>query len=109
MAIIDPWNIPIDINSYEYAIKGNMIKYQISVSEYELMKIDPKTFQDDIKKQLMYGLIDELMKTRSVEFTRAQDVSYASFDSTHFRARMFVVPDDQVRILRVSQLNNTIT
>jgi hypothetical protein len=106
MAINDPWNVPIDINSYDYAIKGNMITYQISVSEYELMKIDPKTFQDDIKKQLMHGIIDELMKTQSVEFTRAQDVS---FGSAHFRARLFAVPDDQVRILRVSQLNNTIT
>jgi len=106
MAINDPWNVPIDINSYDYAIKGNMIKYQLSISEVELMKIDPKNFSDVIKKQLMYGLIDELMKTRSVEFTRAQDVS---FGSAHFRARMFVVPDDQVRILRVSQLNNTIT
>jgi hypothetical protein len=106
MAINDPWNVPIDINSYDYAIKGNMIKYQLSISELELMKIDPKNFSDVIKKQLMYGLMDELMNTRSVEFTRAQDVS---FGSAHFRARMFVVPDDQVRILRVSQLNNTIT
>lgn len=106
MAIIDPWNVPIDINSHDYAIKGNMIKYQLSISEVELaMKIDPKNFSDVIKKQLMYGLMDELMKTRSVEFTRAQDVS---FGSAHFRARLFAVPDDQVRILRVSQLNNTI-
>jgi len=44
MAIIDPWNLPIDINSYDYAIKGNMIKYQLSISEVELMKIDPKNF-----------------------------------------------------------------
>lgn len=103
MAIIDPWNVPININQQEYAIKGNMIKYQITMSDLELMKIDPNIFNFDIKRQLMMGLLDEIMKTKSVEFTKMEDPLRGA---SYFRARMFVVPDDMVRILRVSQINN---
>jgi hypothetical protein len=105
MAITDPWSVPISINSHEYAIKGNMIKYQMTIGEYELMKIDPKTFEVEIKQRLMYGIIDEIMKTRSVEFTKMFDPLSGN---TYFRARLFAVPDDQIRILRVSQLNNSV-
>ena len=104
MAIIDPWNVPIDINTYEHVIKGNMIKYEITMSDLELMKINPKTFDFEIKRQLMMGLLDEIMRTKSVEFTKAEN--YQS-GASYFRARMFVVPDDMVRILRVSQINNS--
>jgi hypothetical protein len=50
-------------------------------------------------------MLEEIMKYRCVEFTKQQDIS--TFE-THFRARMFVVPDSQVKILRVSQINNTV-
>jgi hypothetical protein len=107
MAINDPWNVPIDINSYDYAIKGNMITSRITMSDLDFLKIDPQTFQSDIKQQLMVRLLNEIMNIKCVEFTKSED-HHLSFGQTHFRARMFVVPDDQVRILRVSQLNNTI-
>jgi hypothetical protein len=106
MAIIDPWNVPININAYEYAIRGNMLTTQITMSELDFLKIDPQTFKLDIKQQLMVKLLDEIMNVKCVEFTKFED---RGGYQTHFRARMFVVPDDQVRILRVSQLNNTIT
>jgi hypothetical protein len=99
MAITDPWRIPIDINSCEYAIKGNMIKAQLVVSDLEQLQMNVATFQDDIKQRLLMVLLDELMKTKSVEFTK---MPHHSHGLTYFRARMFAVPDDQVRILRVS-------
>ena len=106
MAIINPWNVPIDINSYECAIKGNMFKYTITVHELELIRMDSTTFELDIKKRLVNGLMQELFKTKSIEFTKSQDVYLGEH---YYRARMFVTPDDQVRILRVSQINNTST
>lgn len=102
MAIIDPWSVPIDINSHEYAIKGNMLKYTITVHELEYMQ-DRSAFDIDIKQRLVDGLMQELFKTKSIEFTKSQDVYLGEH---YYRARMFVVPDDQVRILRVSQINN---
>lgn len=105
MAITDPWNTPIDIKQHEYAISGKMLQHNVSIHEFELMKIDPKTFEYEIKKRLMEGMLEEIMKYRCVEFTKQQDIS--TFE-THFRARMFVVPDSQVKILRVSQINNIV-
>ena len=105
MAITDPWNVPTVFDSYDYVIKGNMLTTQITMSELDFLKIDPQTFQSDIKQQLMIRLLNEISHTRCVEFTKSED---RLLGRTHFRARMFVVPDDQVRILRVSQLNNTI-
>ena len=46
MAIIDPWNVPIDIPTHDYAIRGRMIDSSLILSDYELMKIDPKTFEN---------------------------------------------------------------
>jgi hypothetical protein len=89
----------------EYAIKGNMIKAQLIVSDLEQLRMNVATFQDDIKQRLLIVLLDELMKTKSVEFTK---MPHHSHGLTYFRARMFAVPDDQVRILRVSQLNNSV-
>ncbi len=103
MAIIDPWNLPIDIKEMQYAIKGNMIKAQLIVSDLEQVQMNPATFQDDIKQRLLMVLLDEIMKTRSVEFTK---MPHHSHGLTYFRARMFAVPDDQVKILRLSQINN---
>jgi hypothetical protein len=74
--------------------------------ELDFLKIDPKTFQSDIKERLMSLLLFEALQTKCIEFTKFED--RVSFE-THFRARMFVVPDEQVRILRLSQLNNTIS
>jgi hypothetical protein len=104
MAITDPWNLPIDINSQQYAIKGNMIQSHIVMSDYEFLQIDPQKLS--IKDRLVDDLWRELLQAKCIEFTKFEDLGGGQ---THFRARMFVVPDDQVRILRLSQLNNTIT
>jgi len=104
MAIIDPWSVPIDINSKEYAIQGSMINSYIVMNEIEFLKIDPRTFQSDIKERLMRLLLFKAMRTKCIEFTKFED---RGGHQTHFRARMFAVPDNQVRILRVSHLNNT--
>jgi hypothetical protein len=105
MAIIKPWNLPIDIKEMKYAIKGNMILSQIVMSEYELMHIVPDDFSLEIKRQLIANLMDKIMETRSVEFTKMEN----HIEGKHyFRARLFAVPDDQVRILRLSQLNNSV-
>ena len=104
MAITDPWNVPTVFDSYDYVIKGNMLTTQITMSDLEFLKIDPQTFQTDIKQQLMVRLLDEIARTRCVEFTKSEE---RFLGRTHFRARMFIVPDDQVRILRVTQINNT--
>jgi hypothetical protein len=60
----------------------------------------------EIKKRLMTKLMDVFANSKSVEFTRTDSPINGS---KMFRARIFAVPDDQVRILRVSQKNNATT
>jgi len=73
MAITDPWNVPTVFDSYDYVIKGNMLTTQITMSDLEFLKIDPQTFQSDIKQQLMVRLLDEIARTRCVEFTKSEE------------------------------------
>ena len=41
MAILNPWDTPIDIPTHDYAIRGRMIDSSLILSDYELMKQHP--------------------------------------------------------------------
>jgi hypothetical protein len=107
MAITNPWHnqldAPVNMNLYDQAIKGTMIRYEISMTEQAIVMNTVDNFDKEIKKELMYGIMDEIVKSKCIEFTKSTD--YAS-GTTHFRARLFALPDDQVRILRLAQVNN---
>lgn len=107
MAITNPWHnqwdAQVNMNLYDHAFKGTMIKYEISMTQYEMLTLYNTNFDGDIKKQLLYGITDEIMKSKCVEFTKSADHANGT---THFRARLFALPDDQVRILRLAQVNN---
>lgn len=57
--------------------------------------------EDEIKRLLVNKLAEEMFRQNVIEFTK-------SFDQvTHevvYRARIFAVPDDQVRLLRTAKL-----
>ena len=82
-----------------------MIIAELLLSELELLKFDFNSVvtEMEIKKRLMTKLMDVLAISKSVEFTKTDSPINGS---KMFRARIFAVPDDQVRILRVSQINN---
>jgi len=98
------WSQP-SFDDQEYAIKGEMIIAELLLSEFELLQFDPNSVltEMEIKKRLMTKLMDVLAISKSVEFTKTDSPINGS---KMFRARIFAVPDDQVRILRVSQINN---
>ena len=83
----------------EHHIKGEMLHVQKSFDFTHRMNspVDDDTYKDNIKKQLVEMLVNELWKTKHVEFTMIRDQS-----SNHdlYRARICTVPDTQVRILR---------
>lgn len=101
----DECNVPIYVNSGEYGIKGEMIITELLLSELELLQFDFNSVvtEMEIKTRLMTKLMDVLTNSKSVEFTKTDSPTNGS---KMFRARIFAVPDDQVRILRVSQKNN---
>jgi hypothetical protein len=85
----------IDSNIKEHLIQGHVFEAKFVLSDVQVIA---GTFtEDDIKKELANKLVYELMKSKHIEFTKVPDL----INSSHtFRARIFAVPDTNVRILR---------
>lgn len=54
-------------------------------------------YPGDVKKMMASGLVEELLNSGCIEFTKTHEQHTGDWV---FRARVFVVPDDKVRILR---------
>jgi hypothetical protein len=80
-------------------IQGQKVQFKLKVpkEQVEDRLVDP----DVIKKQLVAGLVEELFKTKHIEFTWVDD---DMFGTRNFHARIVVVPDTQVRILRENKV-----
>lgn len=80
---------------FEYKpIQGEMftVRNKISMEMWEDMP------HEQIKKQMLSLIVEELMKSKHIEFTMKKDI--AERDTVSVAARVFVVPDGQVRLLR---------
>jgi hypothetical protein len=53
---------------------------------------------DEIKLMLIREIVEQMMDSNFIEFTKLEDIINCN---TTFRARVFVVPDSQVRLLRL--------
>jgi len=79
--------------SEDQVIQGKMLTVTTVIKQYD-WEILP---EDQIKRKMVYELAEEMAKSNMVEFTKQID------HATHcinVRARCFMVPDTQVRILR---------
>ena len=85
-----------DNNTREVPIKGESFSVSICFTESDLIRevITP----DEIKQMLIRDLVKEMMHGNYIEFTKSEDVTNCN---TTFRARIFAVPDSQVRLLRL--------
>jgi hypothetical protein len=77
----------------EVPIQGKMISVEMRLDASEAMQMDDL----ELKNRLITKLVRELMDGKCIEFTKQQDVAGME---TIVRARIFVTPDDQVRIVR---------
>jgi hypothetical protein len=95
---------PYDLNGYRYTvvndpafetIKGEMLTIKMEISEWEFENsMIPKP---EIKRRLVSLLAEELLEHKNIEFTYQKNHDNGNIS---VRARCFVVPDDQVKILR---------
>lgn len=83
------------VRTYDYTIRGQTFHASFEMSSFE--KMNNVWDEVSIKKMLCERLVEEMMKSNHIEFTR-QETNFG--DSYTFRARIFAVPDNQVRILR---------
>ncbi len=74
-------------------IQGKMVFAEMRLDVNEAIRMD----DIELKNRLITKLVRELMNGRYIEFTKQQDV--ASME-TIIRARIFVTPDEQVRVIR---------
>lgn len=83
----------------ELAIKGDMVTYTMTVpiAQWQSHVFSP----DDVKRQMINGLLDVMMKTKKIEFTKMENHSTGQMI---FHARLFVVPDEMVRLLRINNI-----
>lgn len=81
--------------SEDQVIQGKMLTVTNVIKQYDL-EILP---DDQIKRKMIYELAEEMAKSNMVEFTKQKDpVTHC----VNIRARCFMVPDTQVRILRMN-------
>jgi len=94
---------PYDLSGYptvvhDYAfetIKGEMLTVKMEISEWEFNNsMIPKP---EIKKKLALMIAEELLERKNVEFTYQKNHNNGNIS---VRVRCYVVPDDQVKILR---------
>jgi hypothetical protein len=92
------------INAKEYAIEGQMLIVQKTLDAYELertgLSANIKNFEDEIKKELIQEMVREIVREKCIEFTSQKDMMT---NSVTYRARIFVTPDSQTRIIRQVQ------
>jgi len=83
-----------DNNIREVAIKGEC--FSVSKSFGLGMINDDVITPDEIKRMLIRDLLEKMLDSNFIEFTKLQD-----YEKITFRARVFVVPDSLVRLLRL--------
>ncbi len=87
----------------DIAILGTMITAAHALDQFEyeqkLHAYGEKDLLEIMKKQLIHQLVEQLVSSKCVEFTKKIDAYQHRME---FRARMFVTPDSQVRALRTN-------
>jgi hypothetical protein len=93
----------VAINSYDYVIQGRMflasdyVPYDFTGDIVGDIDSLSKEKEDEVKYRLTEKLLRAMIEGKCVEFTKSID--HASGSHT-YRARCFVTPNDQVKILR---------
>lgn len=97
-----PYTVAVDtqiVNNQLHHITGEMI-----VGTYKITEIESVLFNEsDIKNKLCSMLVDEMMKTNHILFTKK--ISPAEQTCTYY-ARIFVTPNESTQTVRVLQKHN---
>jgi hypothetical protein len=88
---------PSLMKSHDEIIQGVPFIATMSITEYEINAATQIINEEYIKRSLVEKLANELFKNKMIEFTRQKDENTETFT---FRARIFAVTDDRIRILR---------
>ena len=91
------WQPPAPPITYEHTIQGQMFMVDFTVSDKLMFDAPGDLWKQEVKKRLAMSLAEKMLEEGAIAFTQIPDI--ASGDRT-IKARCFLVPDNQVRILR---------
>ena len=96
MTLIDNQNNIVSVDPTYLPLQGQMVTANFVANEYQLQA---SVFsEEEIKKELILKLLNELWARDCIEFTK--QYGDIGSDKIIFRARIYALPDDQVRIIR---------
>lgn len=90
------YNEVIEFETIDHAIQGKMVVCHMQFDDMDIRRL-PQTEVDYIRHSIVQKIGEFLIDNKLVEFTQQQDMMAGK---TMVRARVFVTPDDQVRLLR---------
>lgn len=87
--------LSVDTETYQ----GQMVVAEITITDTDAMitGMSAAGFREEMKRRLIHHLAENLMKNKLIEFTSQQ---FAHSNETKFRARIYAVPDGQIRMIR---------
>lgn len=88
--------LPTELSAYQYEIFGQAIRCQYTVTNTQRLHSERFT-EDFIKEQLAAQLVTYMINQGFVEFTKLPVDAGISY-----RARCFLTPDTQVKLLRTA-------
>ena len=88
------WEPP---KTYDHPIQGQMFMVGYQASEYMMSTMSDVAVKNRIKEDIALSLAKKMLEEGAIAFTQIPDI--ASGGKT-IKARCFLVPDDQVRLLR---------
>ena len=105
----DVWNQPsrlypeFDVNTIDYTIGGKMLSTRLVVKDIEQMHFQSnEEYKAAIKNKLAHNIAQFMVEKGLIEFTHLPQPYEGS---TIIHARCYVVPDEQVKILRTKAPN----
>jgi len=91
-------NLPqIEIKSFD--LIGKALVCQWELRDYDT--IGRTMTENEIKQRLAHKIAEAMIELKLVEFTKSEDILSGT---ASFRARAFVLPDNQVKTLRLEKL-----
>ena len=88
------WQPP---QTYDYPIQGQMFMVGYQASEYMMSTMSDVAVKNRIKEDIAFALAEKMIEEGAITFTQIPDISTGI---TTIKARCFLVPDNQVRLLR---------
>ena len=82
---------------YEHAIQGQMFTVSFTASDVLMFDKSEDVWKQEVKKQLAIDLAEKMLEKGVIEFTQIPDLTLGH---NVIRARCFLIPNDQVKILR---------